>query len=82
MSDISANLSLPFILPSQAQKHVTFNEGMRRLDTLVQLTVLAVDQTAPPVTPNDGDRYIVATGATGDWAGHEGDIAVLEETGW
>ncbi|AXX99201.1 DUF2793 domain-containing protein [Profundibacter amoris] len=82
MSDISANLSLPFILPSQAQKHVTFNEGMRRLDTLVQLMVLAVDQTAPPATPNDGDRYIVPAGATGDWAGHEGDIAVFEETSW
>ena len=82
MSDISANLSLPFILPSQAQKHVTFNEGMRRLDALVQLVILAVDQTAPPTTPNDGDRYIVPLGATGSWAGHEGSIAVFEESTW
>lgn len=82
MSDISANLSLPFILPSQAQKHVTYNEGMRRLDTLVQLAVLAADQTAPPTAPEDGDRYIVPAGATGIWAGHEGAIAVFEGTGW
>ena len=32
----TANLSLPYILASQAQKHVTHNEAIRALDCLVQ----------------------------------------------
>ena len=39
MSDNSPRLDLPFILPSQAQKHVTHNEALRLLDALVQLAV-------------------------------------------
>jgi len=82
MSDISANLSLPYIQPSQAQKHVTHNEGMRRLDILVQMAVLAADETPPPTSPNDGDRYIIPAGATGDWSGNVGKVAVFENGGW
>ena len=82
MSDISANLSLPYIQPSQAQKHVTHNEGMRRLDTLVQLMVLAADQTTPPAAPQDGDGYLVPDSAVGAWAGQTGNIAVYENNTW
>ncbi len=39
----SANLQLPYIMPSQAQKHVTHNEAIRTLDALVQLAVLDRD---------------------------------------
>ena len=31
MPDITPNLALPFILPSQAQKHVTHNEALQQL---------------------------------------------------
>ncbi|MEO1425564.1 MAG: DUF2793 domain-containing protein, partial [Pseudomonadota bacterium] len=30
----SPKLALPYVLPQQAQKHVTVNEGLRRLDAL------------------------------------------------
>ena len=69
MADISPNLLLPFILAAQAQKHVTHNEAIRLLDAIVQLSVLDCDLTAPPASPIDGDRYIVASGATGLWVG-------------
>ena len=61
----SANLLLPYIMPSQAQKHVTHNEAIRRLDALVQLGVLDRDLHTPPVLPVDGDRYLVADGGAG-----------------
>ena len=32
MPDTTPNLALPFILPAQAQKHVTHNEALQRLD--------------------------------------------------
>ncbi len=82
MSDVSAVLSLPYILPAQAQKHVTHNAALARLDVAVQLAVTARDVTAPPADPADGDRYLVPTGATGDWAGHVDEIAVRDQNAW
>lgn len=39
MSNTSTHLSLPYLAPAQAQKHVTHNEGLRMLDVLVQLSL-------------------------------------------
>lgn len=80
--DLSPNLALPFLLPAQAQKHVTVNEALMRLDALVQLAVVRRDLAVPPPAPEDGARYIVATGASGDWAGQSGNIALFAGGGW
>lgn len=37
---------------------------------------------APPASPPAGACYLVASGATGDWAGHDGALASLTEAGW
>ena len=52
MSDSSALLSLPYLMPAQAQKHVTHNEAIRMLDVFVQLTVEGFGATVPPVAPD------------------------------
>lgn len=75
-------LRLPYILPSQSQKHVTHNEALRMLDALVQLAVLDRDLESPPGSPADGDRYIVAADATGGWADHDGQIAAWQDGAW
>ena len=82
MSDATTHLLLPYILAAQAQKHVTHNEALRILDGLVQLSVLDRDLTAPPGSPADGDRYIVASGATGDWAGWDLNVALWTDGAW
>ena len=82
MAETTANLLLPFILASQAQKHVTHNDGLRLLDGVVQLSVLDKDLTAPPGSPSEGARYIVASGATGAWAGWDGDVAMWADGAW
>ncbi|NJM84314.1 MAG: DUF2793 domain-containing protein, partial [Tabrizicola sp.] len=82
MPDETTILSLPLILPSQAQKHVTHNEALVMLDVMVQLAVINRTLAAPPALPAVGDRHIVASGATGDWAGQSGRIALYSETGW
>lgn len=82
MSDTSTNLTLPYIQPSQAQKHVTHNEGMQVLDAVVQLSVLDRDLSAPPPAPVDGQRYIVAAGASGVWAGWADNIVYWIGGGW
>jgi len=48
MTEISPNLLLPYIMPSQAQKHVTHNEAVRALDALTQIAVFDRDRMAPP----------------------------------
>jgi hypothetical protein len=82
MADISPHLLLPYILAAQAQKHVTHNEAIRLLDAVVQLSVLDRDLTAPPASPADGDRYIVASGATGLWAGWDLNVTTWVDGVW
>lgn len=82
MSDASANLSLPLIQPSQAQKHVTHNEALLILDALVQLSVLSATTTAPPAEPATGDRYLLPSGATGAWSGQTATIAMWLGEAW
>ena len=41
MPATSPRLALPFIQPSQAQKHVTHNEALQLLDAVVQLRIRA-----------------------------------------
>jgi hypothetical protein len=76
------NLGLPFIEGSQAQKHVTHNEALRILDAAIQVAVLDLTRTAPPSSPAQGDRHVVATGATGAWAGHANAIATWQDGAW
>ena len=82
MPDDTTILSLPLILPAQAQKHVTHNEALAQLDLIVQLAVIDRVLTTAPALPTLGDRHIVAAGATGPWVGQSGRIALYGETGW
>jgi hypothetical protein len=81
VSDQTNNLALPYILPSQAQKHVPHNEALQRLDTVVQLTILAERQAAPE-TPIEGDRYLVGTDPEGEWLSRQGLISVWQDGAW
>ena len=75
------NLQLSELSASQAQPHLTVNSTLRRLDGLVQLSVISTTNT-PPGSPVDGDRYICGTSPTGAWAGHANDVALYIGTGW
>lgn len=75
-------LTMPEISTSQSSKEVTHNEALWILDALVQPTVEDKDLTAPPGSPTNGACYIVASGATGDWAGEDGHIAQYQATAW
>lgn len=78
----TTHLALPYLAAAQAQKHVTHNEALARLDVLVQLAVADATLTVPPASPEEGDRHIVAPGATGAWSGHDGDIAAFVDGAW
>ncbi|WP_417625778.1 DUF2793 domain-containing protein [Pararhodobacter aggregans] len=82
MSDHSPRLDLPYLQSAQAQKHVTHNEALRILDMVTQLTLVALDQTVPPALPQEGEVYALGLGASGDWLGHDGDLALLADGYW
>ncbi len=81
MTEQTARLQLPYILPSQAQKHVTHNEALQRLDAIVQLVVKAV-VAAPPENAAEGDCFLLSADATGDWAGKGGRFAFRQDGAW
>jgi hypothetical protein len=78
----TAQLGLPLVMPSQAQKHVTVNEALARLDAAAQLRVVSSVLETPPSVAADGESYLVPAGAAGDWLGKSGSIAVWSNGGW
>lgn len=78
----TTNLDLPYIMPSQAQKHVTHNEALELLDALVQCAVAGRTLASAPPEPQEGARWIVPPGADGEWAERDGAIAVWRDGGW
>jgi hypothetical protein len=82
MSDTSPRLSLPYIAPAQAQKHVTHNEAVQRLDVLAQLTLEGTDQSTPPAAPQAGQVWALGANPVQDWAGQPGALAAFMNGGW
>ncbi|ACL61344.1 DUF2793 domain-containing protein [Methylobacterium nodulans] len=83
MSDATPLLALPLLQAAQAQKHVTHNEALLGLDTLVQLAVLDKDRLEPPASPAEGDRYLIAGASpSGAWTGWAGRIVRFQDGAW
>lgn len=80
--DRTENLHFPYLMPSQAQKHVTINETLRALDAILHLSVASRSDIAPPSTPEPGSRYLIPEHATGEWAGREKQIAAWQDGVW
>lgn len=84
MTDMSPNIALPFLLPSQAAKHVTVNAAFARLDAVVQLAVESRTLAAQPAAPPDGARYVLPSNPAGpDWSGMAaGQVAWFHDGAW
>lgn len=67
---------IPEMAQSQAQPHLTFNQAIRILEALAQAGVTSRSVADPPEDFADGDRYIVAGGATTFWSDHVDEIAI------
>ena len=78
----TANFALPLIAPAQAQKHVTVNDALARIDAGLQLVLQSRSQAIPPMTVVDGQVYSVPTGGVNAWAGQDGKLAVAANGGW
>jgi len=75
------NFALPLLQAAQAQKHVTVNEALARMDAIAQMRLIDVDVTSPPAAI-DGAAYGIGDSATGDWVGQDNKVAIYANGGW
>ncbi|QDC09784.1 DUF2793 domain-containing protein [Oceanicola sp. D3] len=80
--DETTQLKLPLLQASQAQKHVTVNAALMRLDGLAQLRLQSATTTTPPGVVEDGECWFVPSGSVNAWAGQSGQIAIGDNGGW
>lgn len=73
------HLQATLVETAQAQKEVTVNEALVRLDALLNTGIIDRDLNAPPGSPTYGDVYIVGSAPTGAWAGKAGQIAYFDQ---
>lgn len=80
--DTSPRFALPMIIAAQAQKHLTHNEALAQLETLVQPVVQDMAALSPPTAPDDAMCVIVGPSATGAFAGKDDTIAAWIADAW
>jgi hypothetical protein len=80
----TARHALPNLFLGQAQKEVTHNEALARIDALLHPVVEAELATAPPglTLADDGHCWLIAAAATGPWAGKDKQIARWTGGSW
>ena len=84
MSDATPRLGLPWLMPARAQKHVTLNEALGRLDALVQAGVESRTTAQQPEDLEEGAAYILPASPAGqDWDGFlEADLVYFQDGAW
>ncbi len=78
----TTKLLLPQIQAAQAQKHITHNEALQRLDVMVQAGVIDRDLSAPPGSPGEGASYLIGATPTGVWSGKQNQLAAWQNGTW
>ena len=81
MSD-TYQFGLPLVQAAQAQKHVTVNEALARLDAVAQMRVKADDWEIPSANSIEGEAHVVGPIASNEWAGQSGKVAIFSNGGW
>ena len=80
--DETSLLKLPYIMPAQAQKHVTHNEALRMLDAMLHIRVEDSGRDEPPNSPAEGQRHLLGNAPAGAFAGQAGAIAAFQDGAW
>ena len=78
----TSQLGLPLVMPAQAQKHVTVNEALVRLDAAVQMRFTRSTLRSPSSSAAEGQCFLIPSDATAEWDGLAGQIAARSNGGW
>ncbi|MBS7668212.1 DUF2793 domain-containing protein [Croceicoccus gelatinilyticus] len=77
----TAKFALPFLHVAQTQKEVFVNEAHVIMDAMLHPLVEGVSDQ-PPVSPANGECWIVAPGATASFDNRDHQIACFNEGQW
>ena len=77
----SPRFGLPLLFAGQAQKEVFVNEAHALADALLHCAIEG-EASAPPSVPVEGTSWLIASGATGAWAGKSGMLACRQAGNW
>ena len=75
----TTHLGITLLEQSQAQKEITVNEALARIDALLNSGAIDRDLNTPPVSPAEGDVYIVGASPTGSWSGKARQVAYFDQ---
>lgn len=81
-ADVTPRLNLALLHAAQAQKEITHNEALAKLDILLAPCVLGIVADPSGLNPVDGNCWIVGVSATGDWLERDNQIAGWTSNGW
>jgi hypothetical protein len=82
--DVTARHALPNLFVGQAQKEITHNEALARIDALLH-PVVQDEQASPPASvgdEDDGKCWLISASASGIWTGRDGQIARRSGGSW
>ena len=82
MFEHSPRLTLPYIRPAQAQKHVTHNQAIRQIDGLIHMSVASDALSTPPTEQVEGTCYLVPPTAQDGWQGWAHHVAIWQDAAW
>lgn len=76
---ITSHIGITLLEQSQAQKEMTINEALARIDAMLNCGVIDRNLNTPPGSPSHGDVYIVGASPTGAWSGKAAAIAYFDQ---
>lgn len=77
----TTRFDLPYLSEGQVNAEVSHNEGLDLVSSHLGLYIQDRDLSVPPVI-TEGEVYYVAAGATGDWDGQDGRLAIALNSAW
>ena len=78
----TSRIGFPFLEPGQASKEQFHNESLRLADMAIGAAIEGLGVNTPPVSPVDGQCFILGSAPTGAWAGHSQALAGYGAGGW
>ncbi len=82
MTTQTPRLGAPYIITSQSQKEVTHNMALNILDAYIQTAAETSTLALPPASPLEGGLWLVSSGGTGSWSGHDNELAQFIGGAW